>query len=133
MPWEGEERDAEPTAGSPPPPPPAATSLRPVPDSGRRGACGPADPVRLVREWKGPTVGEVLRDDQLSAALPGRAVRALSAISRGELAAADAALPGHFERVLVGPWRHQQRSRHLLLLVLALILVLGVAAALVSA
>ncbi len=128
MRWEGDERDGDPALGRSAAGP-RDRLLRPVPDSGPTAPAA-ATPVRLVREWKGPTVGALLRDEDLAAALPGRAVRALSALQRGDLAGADAALPGELERVLIGPWQRRRRLRHFLLatallLVVVLVLVLG--------
>ena len=66
-------------------------------------------PVRLRREFKGLTVADLLRDEVVDS-LPGQVRSALEHIERGDLAAAERALPGHFATVLEGPG-HRRRSR----------------------
>ncbi len=58
--------------------------------------------VRLVREFKGLTVADLLRDEIVER-LPGQARHVLRQIERGDLAAAERALPGEFAPVLAGP------------------------------
>jgi hypothetical protein len=61
------------------------------------GGAPPPDPrVRLLREFKGLTVGDLVRDGQLQEQLPGRVRSAAEHLSRGELAPAEQALPGSF-------------------------------------
>jgi len=67
--------------------------------------------VRLRREFKGLTVADMYREE-IVARLPGQARSALRHIERGELAAAERALPGHFATVLEGPGgRRRRRAR----------------------
>jgi hypothetical protein len=87
----------------------------------------PAEPppaVRLVREYKGLTVADLLRDEILDR-LPGQARAALHHLQRGDLAAAERALPGEFAEVLRGPGagRRLALSRLLWFLVTAVLLV----------
>jgi hypothetical protein len=61
------------------------------------GGAPPSDPrVRLLREFKGLTVGDLVRDGQLVEQLPGRVRSAAEHLGRGELAPAEQALPGSF-------------------------------------
>ena len=100
-----------------------------------RAVAGPVDgdapppAVRLVREWKGPTVADLMRDE-LAARLPGTVRSALRHIERGDLAAAERELPGDFAPVLRGPG-HRRRERRLWFAICALAAVLtamGIAA-----
>lgn len=75
---------------------------------GRRDA---AAPVRLVREFKGLTVDELLADEAIAELLPGRVRSALQHIERGDLRAAEEALPGQFGPVLPGPGHRKPRRR----------------------
>jgi hypothetical protein len=75
------------------------------------GAASIPPSVRLTREFKGLTVADLLRDEAAAARLPGRVQTALSALERGDLAAADALLPGRFGGVLPGPGRDQRAAR----------------------
>jgi hypothetical protein len=92
----------------------------PAAGSGRRlcavrgplAAPEPPPPVRLVREWKGPTVADLLCDD-VAERLPGRVQSAVAAIERGDLAAAERALPGEFPPVLVGPGHARAARRRI--------------------
>ena len=68
--------------------------------------------VRLVREWKGLTVADLLRDEIVER-LPGRVQSALEHIERGDFAGAERALPGEFSSVLPGPG-HGRSQRRLL-------------------
>ena len=65
-------------------------------------------PVRLRREFKGLTVADLLRDEVVES-LPGQVRSALAHIERGDLAAAERALPGHFATVLEGPGHRRPR------------------------
>lgn len=80
--------------------------------------------VRLWREWKGVTVADLQRDEFV-ARLPGQVQSALRHLERGDLRAADAALPGDFAPVLPGPGAVRSRHR----LVVALVAVAAVLAA----
>lgn len=74
--------------------------------------------IRLRREFKGVTVGDLLADEDLLARLPGRVRSALGAVRSGDLERADKALPGSFDaaaetsgaRVMPGPG-HRRRQR----------------------
>lgn len=59
-------------------------------------------PVRLRREFKGLTVADLHRDE-VANRLPGQVRSALNHIERGDLDAAERALPGQFAKVLAGP------------------------------
>jgi|KBSSwiStaDraftv2_1062776.scaffolds.fasta_scaffold568971_2 hypothetical protein len=72
---------------------------------------GPAPGVRLRREFKGLTVRDLLADAGLDAQLPGAVRSALAHVERGDLAAADRALPGHFAPLLPGPGRDRLAAR----------------------
>lgn len=85
----------------------------------------PPPPIHLWREFKGLTVSDLMRDD-LVARLPGQVRTALHHLERGDLRAADAALPGEFAPVLPGPG-HRRPARWLALTIVGL---LAVAAAL---
>lgn len=95
----GDERTGE-TSGR------GGAGLRPVP--GAPGGAEPPPPVRLVREWKGPTVADLLRDEY-AARLPGEVRSALRHLEAGELAAAEARLPGEFAAILPGPASRRRR------------------------
>jgi hypothetical protein len=82
--------------------------LRALPGSGL--ATGDLPPVRLVREFKGPTVADLLRDE-FAAQLPGQAWSALRRIEVGDFAAAEAVLPGDFAPILPGPGGRARRRR----------------------
>ncbi len=76
-------------------------------------AVEPAPTVRLRREFKGLTVAE-LHNGEIATYLPGQVRSALNHIERGELDAAERALPGQFANVLAGPGhrrRNHQRFR----------------------
>jgi hypothetical protein len=77
-----------------------------------RGPLAAAEPppqVRLVREFKGPTVADLMCED-VAERLPGRVASALRALERGDLAAAERALPGEFAPLLAGPG-HRRSAR----------------------
>ncbi|MEQ1631370.1 MAG: hypothetical protein ABL997_03290 [Planctomycetota bacterium] len=67
--------------------------------------------VRLRREWKGVTVRDLIADLGLDEQLPGRVQTALDHIRRGDLAAAERALPGHFGALLQGPGHRSHFGR----------------------
>jgi hypothetical protein len=67
------------------------------------GGGQPTVDVRLRREFKGLTVEELVADLGIDEQLPGRVQSALEAIRRGDLRAAEDALPGRFGAVLPGP------------------------------
>ena len=79
----------------------ARSRLRAVdgPVTGRPPA---APPVRLLREFKGLTVADLLRDE-LADRLPGQVRSALSAMEQGDWRTAEQAMPGAFAPVLPGP------------------------------
>lgn len=114
-----ERRDADGVDGPPP-----GAALRVVPGHGAADSEPP--PVRLVREFRGPTVADLLRDE-FAAQLPGRAWSALRRIEAGEFAAAEASLPGVFAPILPGPGGRSRRRR-LRWLVAVAVVVLAVAA-----
>lgn len=92
---------------------------------------GPAEPapaVRLCREWKGLTAADLLRDEVVER-LPGRVLGALQHLRRGDLAAADRALPDVAPPLLAGPGSERRASG----LVAFLVVVLCAVAALVAA
>jgi hypothetical protein len=66
------------------------------------GTTEPPPCIRLVREWKGLTVADLLRDEIVDR-LPGQVRSALQNIERGDYAAADRAMPGDAAPILVGP------------------------------
>lgn len=71
--------------------------------------------LRLVREYKGPTVSAVLRAAPATLSrLPGRVCSVLDAIDRGDLAAADRRLDAALN-VLPGPGHARRASWRLLL------------------
>ncbi|MCB9877169.1 MAG: hypothetical protein H6835_06150 [Planctomycetes bacterium] len=86
------------------------------------GPGGPPPEVRLLREFKGLTVADLGRDEIL-ARLPGQVRSALRHIERGELDAAERALPGHFAKVLEGPRPARSRRWGAAILISALAVV----------
>ncbi|HEB53940.1 MAG TPA: hypothetical protein ENI87_11865 [bacterium] len=67
-------------------------------------------PVRLRREFKGLTVADMYREEIVKK-LPGQVRSALHHLERGDLAAAERALPGHFAAVYAGPGHGHRRRR----------------------
>jgi hypothetical protein len=99
----------------------ARASLRAV-----DGPLGPPEPppaTRLRREFKGLTVAD-LSCLELVEQLPGRVRSALRHLQRGDLAAAERAMPGEFAPVLPGPG-HQRRQRSQRVLVVVLLVLLA--------
>lgn len=89
---------------------------------------GSAPPrVRLVREFKGLTVADLLRDEIVDR-LPGQVRSVLHHVERGDFATAERMLPGDFAPVLPGPT--PKRSAHRLWIALALVGAVVTAAAL---
>lgn len=90
------------------------------------GPLGPPEPhraTRLRREFKGLTVAD-LTCLELVEQLPGRVRSALQHLQRGDLAAAERAMPGEFAPVLPGPGhKRRQRSERRLVIVLLVLLV----------
>ncbi|MBL9076093.1 MAG: hypothetical protein JNL08_01235 [Planctomycetes bacterium] len=117
---EGDEQDA-PHTGE------ARARLRAV-----AGPVGPVEPqpsVRLRREFKGLTVADLLCAD-LVEQLPGRVRSALRHLERGDLAAAERALPGEFAPVLPGPGHRRRRSWRRRIVVAMLLAIVAAAVAL---
>lgn len=114
--------DAGPADGPPP-----VGAMRALPGGG--AATGDLPPVRLVREFRGPTVADLLRDE-FAAQLPGRVWSALRRIEAGDFAAAEASLPGAFAPILPGPGHGARRCRRR---VLVAVVTFGVLAAAVAA
>jgi hypothetical protein len=85
----------------------------------------PPPAVRLVREFKGLTVADLLRDD-LVERLPGQVRSALHHAERGDWRAAEQALPGEFAPLLVGPGHGRGRLRPWVLVLAVLGALLGV-------
>ena len=85
--------------------------MRAVPPEPGAGAQVPRPAVRLRRELKLPTVADLVRDDDAVRRLPGQARSALRHLQNGDLAAAEAALPGGFGAVLQGPGQQRRQSR----------------------
>jgi hypothetical protein len=79
----------------------------------------PPPTIRLVREYKGPTVADLMRDDALVAALPGRVRSVLQQLERGDFGGADSALDAASGRILSGPFAPRRWRRRLLLAMLA--------------
>jgi hypothetical protein len=78
----------------------------------------PPPMIRLVREYKGPTVADLMRDDALVAALPGRVRSVLQQLEHGDLAGADAAIDATRGRILSGPFAPRRWRRRWLLAML---------------
>lgn len=78
------------------------------------GSAALAANVRLRREFKGLTASELLRNEALLAALPGQVRSSMQALRRGDIAGAEACLPGEFEaaggRIVPGPGHHRSRQ-----------------------
>lgn len=97
---------------------------------GPASAPEPPPPVRLLREYKGPTVADLSRSAFVER-LPGQVQSALEHIERGDFAAAERALPGRIATVLAGPG-HRRRPRHRLWIAVVVALALAVAARLAA-
>ncbi len=131
LPKMGHERDddrrpaGEPPAGPERPELAARPRLRRLSGGGANGA-EPAAQVRLHREFKGLTVADLVRLE-LVEQLPGTVHKAMRELQRGEVAAAEATLPGAFAPLLAGPGRVRRRWRRVqlgLLVLVALLLAL---------
>jgi len=107
-----------------PPPPGQGPGLHPLRRVLTDEPPATAPEVKLLREFKGLTVAELVQDLALSEQLPGLARSALHHVEQGDLAAAEQSLPGSFGSVLPGPGhrRPQATARfgRLLVAVLAL-------------
>lgn len=106
-----------------------ATAPRLVAPSTECTSGEPPPPVRLLREYKGPTVSDLERDD-VADRLPGRVTSALVHLEHGDLAAAEGELPGQFAPILPGPRRTLTwwgRCWRWLALALVLLLAIGLA------
>ncbi len=99
----------------------SGSRLHCLPGGGEDGA--DLDTTPLLREFKGLTVKELLVDTTRTQQLPGKVLAALREIERGDLAAAERALPGHFGAVLEGPGHRRRRRRRRSVLVLVAVLV----------
>lgn len=77
---------------------------------GPLGAAEDPPAVQLRREWKGLTVADLLRPEIVDR-LPGQVRSALHHLQRGDLAAADRALPGVEVPVLPGPGHRRAERR----------------------
>jgi len=86
-------------------------------------------PVQLVREYKGLTVADLLRDEIVER-LPGQLRSALDHVRRGDFEAAEKALPGEFAPVLQGPGAgpRQRPTRLVLWLLVTAVLAAGTVA-----
>lgn len=87
-----------------------------------------APPVRLLREFKGLTVADLLRDE-LADRLPGQVRSALSAMEQGDWRTAEQALPGAFAPVLPGPGHAPRSDRQRVLWLAVVGALVGVAVA----
>lgn len=96
---------------------------------GPLGPSEPAPPVRLCRELKGLTAADLLRDEIVEK-LPGRVLSALRDIERGDLAAADRALPSALAPIIAGPGHRPRASRGLLVALVCAAFAAAVAVAL---
>lgn len=85
-----------------------------------------APPVRLLREFKGLTVADLLREE-LADRLPGQVRSALSAMEQGDWRAAEQAMPGAFAPVLPGPGHAPSSPRPRVLLLALVGALVGVA------
>jgi|JRYL01.1.fsa_nt_gb hypothetical protein len=124
----GHERDddrqgaGEPPAGPERPDLAERPRLRRLPGGGVGGVV-PAASVRLHREFKGLTVADLVRIE-LVEQLPGTVHKAMRELQRGDLAAAEATLPGTFAPLLAGPGRARRQWRRVLAVLLVLVVVL---------
>lgn len=84
----------------------------PIEGSARRPA------VRLRREWKGLTVADLLRDEIVDR-LPGQMRSVQQLLARGDVAAAERALPGEDGPVLLAGPGHRRRDHRLLVFLVA--------------
>jgi len=106
-------------------PPDSGDSARAGAPTGRGAlrACGAPDPgaplapppeVRLVREFKGPTVRGVLDlPDEAVDRMPAQLRRVLDAIQRGRVAEADDAMDGALGALHAGPGHRRRAGRTL--------------------
>jgi hypothetical protein len=111
--------------------PPAEAAPRLVHLTALEGQAQPpetAPEVRLRREFKGLTVADLERDDVV-ARLPGRVRSALRHLRRGDLAAAEQALPGEFAPLLAGPGHRVAAPRRFAAAVVVLLMVAAAAGA----
>ena len=63
----------------------------------------PCPPTRLVREFKGPTIEDLIVEDEEVDLLPGRVQAVLRAIEQGDLARADRGLDRAVGSLIPGP------------------------------
>jgi hypothetical protein len=117
----GDADDKEPPAEAAPPAP------RLVAVVGPRQPTEPPPSVRLRREFKGLTVADLQRDEVVER-LPGQVRSALRHLQRGDVAAAERALPGEFAPVLAGPGHRRPSRRVLVAAIVGLILLAAVLA-----
>jgi len=102
----------------------APQRLQRLEGDGRPGN-GCAAPVRLRREFKGPTVREPAVDEAAVSRLPGRMRCVLAAIERGDLLAAERVLDTVTGRMFAGPWQQQRRQRRWWLLAVIVLALAG--------
>lgn len=92
------------------------------------GGAGRTDPalasVRMVREWRGLTVADLLRPD-VAGRLPGQVRSALAELERGDLAAADRKLPEACAPLLPGPGHRRMAQRRARACAAALVVLLA--------
>ncbi|HZN38336.1 MAG TPA: hypothetical protein VFD82_06005 [Planctomycetota bacterium] len=105
---------------------PRVVHLQALPGEGQPPGTPPE--VRLRREFKGLTAADLERDDVV-ARLPGQIRSALRHLRRGDLAAAERALPGEFPPVLAGPGHRPAAARRQAAAVVVLALVAAAAIA----
>jgi hypothetical protein len=87
----------------------------------------PPPHVHLRREFKGLTVADLLRPEIVDR-LPGQVRSVIHHLQRGDLQAAERAMPGEFTSVLPGPGHGRaERRRRLRWMLAAALAVLGVA------
>ncbi len=128
MQGEGDDREPGAAESAEPSSPSASSRPRLVRVSGPSGGSEPPPEVRLRREFKGPTVADLTRGE-VAEQLPGQVRRAVHHIQRGDFAAAERALPGHFAPVFAGPGHRRQPRRFLLVALTALAVLAAVALA----
>lgn len=95
--------------------------------SGPLGRAEPPPDVHLHREFKGLTVADLLRHEVVDR-LPGQVRSALHHLQRGDLQAAERAMPGEFAPILPGPG-HRRAERLAMVFWLSILAVVTAAVA----